>query len=75
MLRLQDAQPNAWQGRLRQQWRQIPAKGCRVGRREGSHDAAARVQARKRPKYAAIAAARASTSPSAPDLELTDGAG
>ena len=36
MLRLQDAQPNAWQGRLRQQWRQIPAKGCRVGRREGA---------------------------------------
>ena len=36
MLRPQDAQPNAWQGRLRQQWRQIPAKGCRVGRREGA---------------------------------------
>jgi hypothetical protein len=27
----------------------------------GSHDAAVRAQARKRPKYAAIAAARAST--------------
>ena len=40
----------------------------------GSHDAAVRAQARKRPKYAAIAAARAST-PSAPDFELTDAAG
>ena len=40
----------------------------------GSIDANVRVQARKRPKYAAIAA-RASTSFSAPDLELTDDAG
>ena len=40
----------------------------------GSLDANVRVQARKRPKYAAIAA-RASTSSSAPDLELTDDAG
>ena len=40
----------------------------------GSHDAAVRAQARKRPKYAAIAAARAST-PSAPIFELTEGAG
>ena len=40
----------------------------------GSHDAAVRAQARESPKYAAIAAARAST-PSAPDFELTDAAG
>ena len=40
----------------------------------GSHDAAVRAQARKCPKHAAIAAARAST-PSAPDFALTDGAG
>ena len=36
MLRVQDAQPNACQGRLRQQWRHLPAQGCRVGRREGA---------------------------------------
>ena len=41
----------------------------------GSHDAAVRAQARKRPKYAAIAAARASTPSSAPDFKLTDDAG
>ena len=41
----------------------------------GSHDAAVRAQARSRPKYEAIAAARASTSSSAPDLELTNDAG
>ena len=40
----------------------------------GSHDAAVRAQARERPKYAAIAAARAST-PSEPAIELSDGAG
>ena len=39
----------------------------------GSHDAAVRAQARSRPKYEAIAAARASASSSAP--ELTDDAG
>lgn len=41
----------------------------------GSHDAAVRAQARKRPKYAAIAAARASTPSSEPAIELSDGAG
>ena len=40
----------------------------------GRLDANVRAMARKRPKYAAIAA-RASTSSSAPDLELTDDAG
>ena len=40
----------------------------------GSLEANVRVQAHKRPKYAAIAA-RASTSCSAPDLELPDDAG
>ena len=43
--------------------------------KSGSHDAAVRAQARERPKFSAIAAARASRSPSAPDLELTDDAG
>ena len=41
----------------------------------GSHDAAIREQARNRPKYSAIAAARASTSSSAPDFEPTGDAG
>ena len=41
----------------------------------GSLDANVRTQTRKRPKYAAIASARASTSSSAPDVELTDDAG
>ena len=41
----------------------------------GSLDTDVRAQARKRPKYAAIASARASTSSSAPDVELTDDAG
>ena len=36
MLRLQDAQSNACEGRLGQQWRHLPAQGCRVGRREGA---------------------------------------
>ena len=38
----------------------LRAQGCRVSRREGSHDARSRQGAsRKRPKYAAMAAARA----------------
>ena len=41
----------------------------------GSHDAAVRAQARKRPKNADIASVRASTSLSAPDFELTGDAG
>ena len=41
----------------------------------GSHDAAIRAHARKRPKYAAIAAAQAPSPATAPDFELTDGAG
>ena len=41
----------------------------------GSHDAAVRAHARKRPKYAAIAAAQAPSPATAPDFELTDGAG
>ena len=36
MLRLQDAQSNACEFRLGQQWRHLPAQGCRVGRREGA---------------------------------------
>ena len=41
----------------------------------GSLDSGVRAQARKRPKNAAIASARASTSFSAPDFELTGDAG
>ena len=41
----------------------------------GSLDSDVRAQARKRPKNAAIASARASTSFSAPDFELTGDAG
>ena len=41
----------------------------------GSLDSGVRAQARKRPKNAAIASARASTSLSAPDFELTGDAG
>ena len=41
----------------------------------GAEWADVKAQARKRPNYAAIAAARASTPSSAPDFKLTDDAG
>ena len=76
VLRLQDAQPNACQGRLERLWDTFQLKGAEwADVKAGSHDAAVRAQARSRPKYEAIAAARASTSSSAPDLELTNDAG
>ena len=65
MLRLQDAEPNACQGRLAgSSGDTFQLKGAEwADVKSGSHDAAVRAQARERPKYSAIAAARASTSP------------
>ena len=52
--------PSRWLSRSARAAVHLRAQGCRVSRREGSHDARSRQGAsRKRPKYAAIAAARA----------------
>ena len=74
---LQEAQTEGCHGRLSSSsGDSFELKGAEwADVKAGSLDSDVRAQARKRPKNAAIASARASTSFSAPDFELTGDAG